>query len=161
MIIVEAKFYPFLLMSIQGDRQAEAEYLGMFEATEAVARKAIREKTRHVCISVGGGAMSASERRFVATRVAASPAEFRRVVIASFVVVDSAVFRGVLTALRWLAPSLVGIGAVGSIDAAMAAADETFRAHGIGVDPVCSDGARRWLARHANLRSTAESARDR
>ncbi len=158
MILVEPKYYPFLLMSVRGSSHSESEYRAMFEATEAVGRKALRDKTKHVVISVSGGNMSAGERRFVADRAAATPKELEEVSVHTYVIVESSTYRGVLTALRWLAPSLVKIEPVGSVEAAMTGAAATFKAHGIAVDGAQTRHARQWLEEQLILQRKALAA---
>jgi hypothetical protein len=157
MILVEAKFYPFLLMSVRGRGHSEAEYRAMFDATDAVGRTALREGTRYVCISVSSGTMSAAERKYVANRIAASPKELKDVSLATFVIVESQAFRGVLTALRWLAPALVNVDPVASVDAAMSAAAAAFERQGIQVDGALTRGARHWLQEQAALQGHAST----
>jgi hypothetical protein len=157
MILVEAKYYPFVLMSVRGNHHTESEYGVMFDAMDAVARKALRDGTRHLVISVSNHNMSAGERKFVATRAAAIPSEQQAVSLGTYVIVESAAFRGVLTALRWLAPSLVSIDPVGSVEAAMSSAVATFKRERIQVDGVCARRARQWLEEQTRLQQQAPS----
>jgi len=158
MIVVEAKYYPYLLMGVGGERHTEADYVAMFEATEAVARQAIRDKTRHVVVSSSNFNMSAAERKFVAARAAAVPQELQDVSLGAYVIAESLAIRGVLTALRWLTPSLVSVEAVGSVDAAMTATAAVFEAHGIKVNAERTRGARRWLEEQTVLQRKAAGA---
>jgi hypothetical protein len=151
MMAFEAKLYPFVLMSIRGNGYADSEYCAMIEAIEAVARKALLEKTKHVLISVSSGSMSPRERQFVAKRLDAAPKELASVVLNTYVISSSATFRGVLTALRWVVPTLMNFEAVASVEAAMTAAAATFERHGIEVDGVTARGARYWLEKQVTL----------
>lgn len=151
MILVEAKFYPFLLMSVRGNGHSDREYSAMFDATDAVARRALHDRTKHVVISVSTGTMSAGERQLVAKRMASAPKELATVILGTYVIVASAAFRGVLTALRWLAPALVNLEPVASVDAAMAGAASMFERNGIDVDVQQVRGARYWLEKQVTL----------
>jgi hypothetical protein len=155
MMLVEAKFYPYIVISFRGTGHAEAEYRAMFEAAEAAARRALRERTKCVCISISSGSMSAAERKLVARLIEESPKDLQHAAIGTFVVVQNALFRGIITALRWVAPTLTTLEPVSSVDFAMNRAAEAFRLHRITVGSAETEGARRWLkdqvVRHRNV----------
>ena len=157
MILVEAKFYPYLLMAFQGTGHTEAEYRAMFTATEAVGRRALAEKTKYVCISVSGGNMSAAERKLVAALMEESPKELEAASLRSFVIAESAVFRGVLTALRWISPRFATVTPVASIDVAMTGAEADLRENDIRFDPGSTPRVRQWLEQQIALQRRTPS----
>jgi hypothetical protein len=158
MIQVESAYYPYLLMRVSGE-PTERELASMFDATDAVSQLALEKKTRHVSISVGEPKLGARERKYIASRIAAMPKEHMSLSLGSFVVVESAAFRGVLTALRWLAPSLVSVDPVKSIDQALDAAGSLFAANAIRVEAPLRQRAKDWLEKHSPPDSKSPSFR--
>jgi hypothetical protein len=158
MITVESRFYPYLLISFRGTGHEAAEYRAMFDATEAIGRKALRERTRYVCVSITSGGMSASEREIVARMIQEAPKDLQNVAIGTFVVVRSALFRGIVTALRWVSPALANIEPVSSADVAMSNAEAAFRRNGITVGIAETELARRWLQDQAAQHERVEQA---
>jgi hypothetical protein len=158
MMVVESKFYPYLLMSTRGNTHTEPELRAMLEATAAVGRTALRNGTKHVSVAIGGANMSASERKTLARLMEDFPKELLDLILGSYVIIDSPILRGALTALRWLSPKLVMIEAVSSVPAAMAAAAAALEKHGIAVDAGRVDGARRWLQKEQERQEHASAA---
>jgi hypothetical protein len=155
MIVVESKFYPYVLMSIRGDSNSEAEVRGMLESTMVIGRNALRAGTRHVCVTLGGTSMTPGERRMMASMMVDFPQELLALILGSFVVVENPIMRGALTALRWLSPKLVMIEPVPSVVAAMDAGDAALRKNGIAVKKERRQSAQRWLEAEEEARRAA------
>jgi len=152
MIVLESGFYPYVLISFRGKDFSEAEFTAHLDASAAVGRKAQEAGTRHAVITLGGADMRASKRKMVAELMEDFPKELMDLPVGSYVVVNSAVVRGIVTVLRWLSPRLSRIEAVESIDDAMVAASAAFRANGIVVEAATTSSARRWLEDELALR---------
>ncbi len=143
-ITVETRFYPFVLMSFRGD-PTESEYRALFDSLAQISRKALRESTKHVCITVSSCNISPQNRKLVASLTEKHPEELMGPVIGSYVIVDSTILRGLLTALRWLSPKLAKLETPGSPDEAMTAALACLRKHRVDVFSAEVMGARNWL----------------
>ncbi len=145
MILIESSFFPFFLTSFHGVGYSDAELGAMFEAIAATAQRAQREHTRYVSIAVGATSMSPAERKTVASLTDAMPRALSDVVLGSYVILESPVARGMLTALCWLSPRIAMVEPASSAEGAMAAATADFDAEGIAVESALVSGARRWL----------------
>ena len=73
------------------------------------------------------------------------PRALSDVVLGSYVILESPVARGMLTALCWLSPRIAMVEPASSAEGAMAAATADFDAEGIAVESALVSGARRWL----------------
>ncbi len=163
MIIVESKFYPYVLMSYRGEHHGEAELRIMLERTRVIGQNALRAGTRHVYVTLGSTTMTAADRKLMASLMVDFPAELLALILGMYVIVENPIVRGALTALRWISPKLVMIEPVSSIQAAMDAAEATLGKHGIPVKKDQRLGAQRWIeaeeeARRAASRGQPQSA---
>lgn len=159
MITINTDHYPFVLASYRGDHYSEATLGAMFAQMTDIARKSIRDGTFHVAVTLGGANMNAAQRKIVSDLLAAYPAEYMERTTGSFVIVPSAVVRGAMTALRWIAPKLVMVESVATVEEAMRAGTARLRERGIAVDEQTIIGARRWLAAQARLNAGTSPVR--
>jgi hypothetical protein len=157
-ITVETRFYPFVLMSFRGD-PTESEYRALFDSLAQVSRKALRESTKHVCITVSSSTISPQARKLVASLTEKFPEELMGPVIGSCVVVDSTLLRGLLTALSWLSPRLAKLDTAASPDEAMNTALACLRTHRVDVLNAEVMGARNWLKTEAARPQKSRSLR--
>ena len=147
MIPISTEFYPFVLTSYRAQSNSEADYRDMFERTAEIARKSIRDRTFHVSISWGATILSAAERKVIGQLLDEYPKQYFDRVIGAYVIVPNALTRGVMTALRWIAPKLVSVESVASVDAAIRESDARLKKHAIPAERALVDGARAWLSR--------------
>ena len=145
MIVVETRFYPIVLLSYRGQLRSEADHRAALTQLEALGRKAQREGTRHVAITLGGTGMAATERQVVARLMESFPKDLLDLYLASYVVIDSALLRGMFTALKWLSPKLSGVEPIASAELAVSAAAATLEAHGTPAGDGILQGVRYWL----------------
>jgi hypothetical protein len=151
MITVNTDHYPFVLSSYRGESFPEAMLAEMFEQTGKIAQKAIADGSHHVAVTLGGANMNAAQRKIVADLLVDFPAAYMERVVGSFVIVPSALVRGAMTALRWIAPKLVMVESVATIEEALRKGTARLRERGIPVDERTIVGARRWLVAQEKL----------
>jgi hypothetical protein len=145
MIVVETRFYPIVLTSYRGQVRSEADHRASLTQLEALGRKAQREGTRHVSIALGGAGMAATERQMVAKLMESFPKDLLDLFLGSYVIIDSALVRGMFTALKWLSPKLSRVEPMASVESAVAAAAAALAAHGTPADDATLQGVRFWL----------------
>jgi hypothetical protein len=119
MITVDVDAYPFVLQGFPKGRKEDEEIRALFERMALVAEDAIQNDTRHVVIAVGDDDFTAHERRVIAACMAAAPAAHAARVVGAFAVIESTFARGILTALRWLAPGVIPVVAASAPDEAI------------------------------------------
>ncbi|APR87806.1 hypothetical protein A7982_13155 [Minicystis rosea] len=159
MIIVNQDYYPFVLQSYPLSSNTESDYRAMMDAMAKVAQRAIERDTYHVVLTLGGAEMSAAERKYVASLLETWPKHYMDRTVGSFVVVPNAIVRGVITALRWMAPKLVNVETVATIDDAVLAGKQAlFRTKGIALEQPLLNAARRWLEAEVRRRNQTSSA---
>lgn len=156
MIKLTAELYPFILVSYQGKSCTDDEIRAMFDRMNELSRRAITDKTHYVIISLGGTSLNAANRKLIAELVNECPKEYFDRTIGSFVIVPSAVLRGMMTALRWVAPALATVESVSSLEEAVEAGVACLEKHRIAIDRGIVTEARLWL-RHEHQRSKLDA----
>jgi hypothetical protein len=159
MITINTDHYPFVLSSYRGDSFPEPMLVAMFEKTAKIAEKAIADGSHHVVLTLGGANMNAAQRKIVADLLVDFPAEYMERAVGSFVIVPSALVRGAMTALRWIAPKLVMVESVASIEEAVRQGAARLRERGIAVDERTVAAARRWLVAQERLNAARTPVR--
>src|SRR5262249_39297017 len=125
--------YPFVLQGFPAGPKTEPAILSLFGRMSEIGERAVRGGTVHVVVAVGDEHFTAAERKLIAECMSkASRAEAERVV-GAFAVIESTVARGVLTALRWLAPSVIPVVAARTTDEAIDLATARLRTAGVDV----------------------------
>ena len=148
MITMTTEFYPFVLTSYPAAHDnSDADFRDMFARTADIARQAIREQSFYVAIAWGAGSMTAAQRKLIAQLLQDFPQEYMDRVWGSYVIAPAALTRGVMTALRWIAPKLVMVEMAASIDAAIREGTTTLRKHRVVAKQSLVDGATAWLER--------------
>jgi hypothetical protein len=131
-ITLDEDAYPIVLQGFPAGPKGEAALHDLFARMSVLAERAARDGTVHVVVALGDEHFTAAERKVVAQRMEeATPEEAARVV-GAFAVIESGFARGVLTALRWLAPHVIAIVAAATPDEAIDLA--RARLHAVGVD---------------------------
>jgi hypothetical protein len=130
--VLNDTFYPILLMGMD-EPYAPGEIEAYLEKLVAIANEALRTRKRHVVIVMNDPTkVSAAGRRKVADAVAKrmTPTQID-VTLASFLPIDSALVRGVLTAFKWFSPhTLKSLQVVDSLQSALDQALAALEAHG-------------------------------
>jgi hypothetical protein len=93
-----------------------AEINDYFDQLDVVIDRAVAQKQRYVSISVGGSNLSAALRKVVAERSSKIPPERAVYNVASYVVLESAILRGTLTALKWISSNMENVYPVATVE---------------------------------------------
>jgi hypothetical protein len=118
-IAVVEETYPFVLQGFPKGPKTEPALRELFRRMTAIGARAIRDGTVHVVVALGDEHFTAAERRVIADCMAHASKEEAIHVIGAFAVVESGFARGVLTALRWLAPNVIPVVAAATTDEAI------------------------------------------
>jgi hypothetical protein len=149
--------YPFVLQGFPRGRKPRAELDALFDQMEAVGHRAVESGAVHVVVAVGDEGFTADERKIIADHMARAPAAEAARVVGAFAVVESALARGVLTALKWLAPKVIPVVAAGTPDEAIDLAERCLREHGVTPAFAVVERARIHARRlHAEMRGPGE-----
>jgi hypothetical protein len=155
--------YPIVLQGFPRGRKSEADLLELFAKMSVVGQRAARNHTVHVVIAVGDDDFNAAERGVIASCMAAAPAEEAACVVGAFAVIENTFARGVLTALKWLAPHSIPVVPAASPDEAISLAAARLVAAGVKLDTAIKDRAhvhaRRLHAESKGLRGERGSVR--
>ncbi len=151
--------YPLILQGFPRGRKSESDIDALFNQMAIVGRRAVESGAVHVVVALGDEEFTAAERRLIAARMAqAPPAEAARVV-GAFAVIESTFARGVLTALKWLAPTVIPVVAARTPDEAIDLAEACLRSKGVVPAPVVVERARIHARRlHEGMRSVPPPA---
>jgi hypothetical protein len=121
--------FPLVVQVWPDDAITDADVHALIAETERVAARSVREGTYYVCVTLKGfGSATVGQRKLLADLVAAMPAEVKARCIASYVVIESALQRSMMTALRWFIPEMRTVHLVRNAQEALAGADEALRA---------------------------------
>jgi hypothetical protein len=134
-ITLDDSAYPFVVQAFPVGPKTEAALRDLFRRMSAFADRAVREHARHVVVAVGDEHFTAAERKVIADCMSQASAEEQARVIGAFAVIESSLARGVLTALRWLAPSVIPVTAAATPHEAIDLARGRLEAAGIHVAP--------------------------
>jgi hypothetical protein len=128
---IDDTHYPIVLQTI--DPQATVSMIErFFEEMRRMADRAIREGTYYVEITDCPAVFPPLQRAKLAEEVKKSSPAQRKRSLGTFVIVDNALVRGALTAVKWMVPdSLQKVTAVASWDEAFDRAAATLGARGI------------------------------
>jgi hypothetical protein len=132
-ISIDEGAYPFVLQGSPRGRKPPDDLRALFVRMAAIAQRAVREGTFHVVVAVGDEDFNAHERKLMATCMAEAAPELAARVVGAFAVVENAFARGVLTALRWLAPGAIPVVAAATPEEAIELARAQLRANGVNV----------------------------
>jgi hypothetical protein len=157
-ILLDLDSYPFILQGFPRGAKTEAEIGALFDEMAIVGRRAVESGALHVVIALGDENFTAAERRIIAHRMARAPADQAARVVGAFAVIESAIARGVLTALRWLAPRVIPVVAAATPDEAIDLAEKCLDAQGVIPALAIIERARIRARRlHAEMRSAPET----
>ena len=154
-IPLDLESYPFILQGFPRRRKTKEEIDALFAEMAIVGRRAVETHALHVVVAVGDEDFNAAERRIIADHMAQAPAAEAACVVGAFAVIESTFARGVLTALKWLAPSVIPVVAAPTPETAIHLAEMCLRANGV-VPPLAIVERARLHARklHAKMRAS-------
>jgi hypothetical protein len=141
-ISVDDGAYPFVLQQFPRGRKPERELYALFARMSEIAKRAAHARTVHVVVAVGDEDFNAAERKIIAACMEAAPPEEVAHVIGAFAVIESPLARGVLTALRWLAPMTLPVVPARTPDEAIDLAAARLRGAEVTVPPAIEEDAR-------------------
>ena len=126
------RYFPIVVMRWDGLADIEAAKWGMDHLAGA-SKTAVARGTRLVSISDARRARrpSAEVRKYFAAESARGLPEQADVVINTYVVLDSALLRGALTAIGWLSPSVQSVKTTATIEEAIEQALQDLEANGV------------------------------
>jgi hypothetical protein len=111
--------YPFILQGFPAGPKTEPALRDLFRRMSEIAQRAAESGTVHVVVAVGDEHFTAAERKVVAECMSQAPRDEAERVVGAFAVIENPFARGVLTALRWLAPNVIPVVAAGTTDEAI------------------------------------------
>jgi hypothetical protein len=128
---IDERHFPIVIQRI--DANATPDQITRFFADmRRLADRAIREDAYYVSISVPSGAFGPLQRAKLAEEIKKSTPEQDRRSLGTFVVIQSALVRGALTAVRWMAPeNLRTVTGVTTWNEALDGAAATLRKKGL------------------------------
>jgi hypothetical protein len=132
---IDDTHYPIVLTTIDLNPTAQ-EIEAFFARSRGIADRAIREGSYYVSIMVAAGAFSPLQRAKLAEEVKKTSDEQVRRSLNTFLVVESAVMRGALMAMKWIAAEKIGtVTPVASWGEGLELAITTLRDKGIRLPP--------------------------
>jgi hypothetical protein len=134
-ITLDDSAYPIILQGFPAGPKTEAALRDLFQRMSVVAARAVRDRTVHVVVAVGDERFTAAERRVVAECMSMATRQEAACVVGAFAVIENGFARGVLTALRWLAPHAIPVVAAATPDEAIDLARARLRDAGVIVSP--------------------------
>ena len=119
-IIVDTKHWPVVFATWFGE-PTEGAVMRYFAANEALFNRARKERTRFVLVTDAAFTQRPSPkvRKLIAQQTNAQPADSQELAVGSIIIVESALIRGVVTALTWILPRLKDSRIVGGVDEAI------------------------------------------
>ena len=155
-ITLDDSAYPILVQAFPAGPKTEAALRDLFRRMAEVNARALLEHTHHVVVAVGDETFTAAERKLIAECMSQAPPEEAARVVGAFAVIESGFARGVLTALKWLAPKVIPVVAAATPEEAVELARERLEAEGVTVSLETIAIARRVARRlHAAVRAGA------
>jgi hypothetical protein len=155
-ILLDLESYPIILQGFPRGPKTEAELGALFDQMALVGRRAVESRAVHVVVALGDESFTAAERRIIANRMSRAPADEAARVVGAFAVIESTLARGVLTALKWLAPRVIPVVAAATPDEAIDLAEACLGANGVIPALAIIERARiRARKLHAQMRSVA------
>jgi hypothetical protein len=134
--------YPFILQGFPSGPKTEPALRDLFRRMSEIAERAVRNRTVHVVVAVGDEHFTAAERKLIAQCMAQASREEAERVVGAFAVIESTFARGVLTALRWLAPNVIPVIAAATTDEAIGLAKACLQKAGVDVHADVASQAR-------------------
>jgi hypothetical protein len=125
--------YPFILQGFPVGPKTEPALRALFRHMSEIGERAVRGGTLHVVVAVGDEHFTAAERKLIADCMAQASREEAERVVGAFAVIESGFARGVLTALRWLAPRVIPVVAAATTDEAIDLAKACLQNAGVEV----------------------------
>jgi hypothetical protein len=125
--------YPFILQGFPAGPKTEPALLDLFRRMSEIAKRAVESGTVHVVVAVGDEHFTAAERKVVAECMSQAPREEAERVVGAFAVIENPFARGVLTALRWLAPNVIPVVAASTTDEAIELGKACLQKAGVAV----------------------------
>jgi hypothetical protein len=125
--------YPFILQGFPVGPKTEPALLDLFRRMSEIAQRAVENGTVHVVVALGDEHFTAAERKVIAECMSQAPREEADRVVGAFAVIENPFARGVLTALRWLAPNVIPVVATSTTDEAIELAQACLRVAGVDV----------------------------
>jgi hypothetical protein len=132
-ILVDQRWFPLILQRWPDD-VSDDDLERFFVAADDATRRALREKTWcAMVVAARRGEIDSRQRRRVAKWVRSISPEIRERTIGSFLVVNSPMQRGAITALRYILPELKDVYPVESLEIAIASAIRALGQKGVSV----------------------------
>jgi hypothetical protein len=125
--------YPFILQGFPLGPKTEPALRELFQRMSEIAQRAVESGTVHVVVALGDEHFTAAERKVIAECMSQAPRVEAERVVGAFAVIENPFARGVLTALRWLAPNVIPVVAAGTTDEAIELAKACLRRAGVDV----------------------------
>jgi hypothetical protein len=152
--------YPFILQGFPTGPKTEPALIDLFRRMSEIAQRAVENGTVHVVVAVGDEHFTAAERKVVAECMSQAPREEAERVVGAFAVIENPFARGVLTALRWLAPNVIPVVAASTTDEAIELAKACLQKAGVDIHPDVVGHARVGARKlHDAVRSGPDPAR--
>jgi hypothetical protein len=129
-IASEARWFPVIVVSFRGP-YTRAIIDDYFVEQTRISKRAVRDDTYLVSVARSDDAPDAQARRWIAEATQAMPDELRKRTLRSYCIVDSALQRGVVTAMSWLFKDMAELEAVATEDEAVAALTKLLASRGI------------------------------
>jgi hypothetical protein len=108
MVRVDSSRFPLLIVEWRG-AITDQELSDFFASMDALADRAANTRQHYAVLSDGEASFSAVQRHRIAAWIAGFPALRKHWDRGNYVVIASAVGRGVLTAIKWVAPALTNV----------------------------------------------------
>jgi len=133
-VVGDIRHFPVLIATWFGE-PTEPLVRAYFEWSDAVARDAFERGQRYVIISDNAHAMrpSPTVRKLISTLIDEGPAAETDRVITSFVVFESALVRGAVTAMQWLSRKDWNLTTSATVQQAVAGALTALKQHGLPI----------------------------
>jgi hypothetical protein len=125
--------YPFILQCFPVGPKTEPALRDLFRRMSEIAQRAVESGTVHVVVALGDEHFTAAERKVIAECMSQAPREEAERVVGAFAVIENPFARGVLTALRWLAPKAIPVVGASTTDEAIELAKACLREAGVEV----------------------------
>jgi hypothetical protein len=152
--------YPFVLQGFPAGPKTEPALRDLFRRMSDIAQRAVETGTVHVVVAVGDEHFTAAERKVIAECMSQAPRDEAARVVGAFAVIENPFARGVLTALRWLAPNVIPVVAASTTDEAIELAKACLREAGVDLHPDVVGHARVSARKlHDSVRGGPASAR--
>lgn len=131
-VVVDARHWP-VVFATWFDEPTESLVRSYFEVHATLLERARSNKEPFVLVTdtFATKQPAAKARKLIADLTNAQPAYAASMTIGSVIIIENAILRGVVTALRWILPRMAESETVGSVAGAIDYANATLGKHGI------------------------------